>query len=184
MNSFLLHQKANELVQRVGSRDICSLTEATGLQIHEIHSLKDALGFFTFHWDQRKVYVSQKLDDPTRQMVCGYALSRYMEAAHAETASHPRIGCVLQGHLSEYHSNALSSHLLLDSEEVYHLTTLGYDAAQIADHTKHHLHLILVKLLELYHMGFDFAHYHETHHRFLGDHQHLAHFCFGQKTYE
>ena len=117
-------------------------------------------------------------------MVCGYALSRYMEAAHAETASHPRIGCVLQGHLSEYHSNALSSHLLLDSEEVYHLTTLGYDAAQIADHTKHHLHLILVKLLELYHMGFDFAHYHETHHRFLGDHQHLAHFCFGQKTYE
>ena len=85
-----------------------------------------------------------------------------MEAAHAETASHPRIGCVLQGHLSEYHSNALSSHLLLDSEEVYHLTTLGYDAAQIADHTKHHLHLILVKLLELYHMGFDFAHYHEN----------------------
>ena len=86
MNSFLLHQKANELVQRVGSRDICSLTEATGLQIHEIHSLKDALGFFTFHWDQHKVYVSQKLDDPTRQMVCGYALSRYMEGRSSKLA--------------------------------------------------------------------------------------------------
>ncbi|HJK36113.1 MAG TPA: hypothetical protein O0X35_00095, partial [Methanocorpusculum sp.] len=99
------------------------MTEATGLQIQEIHSLKDALGFFTFFWDQHKVYVSQKLDAPTRQMVCGYALSRHMEAAHAENAKSPRIGCVLQAHLSEYHSNALSSHLLLDSEEVYHLTT-------------------------------------------------------------
>lgn len=67
---------------------------------------------------------------------------------------------------------------MLDSDEVYYLTTLGYNAAQIAGITNRHLHLILVKLLEMYHMGYDLTHYHNLHKEFLLTHSNLAHLGF------
>ena len=67
---------------------------------------------------------------------------------------------------------------MLDSEEIYQLTQLGYNAAQIAEHTKRHLHLILVKLLEMRRMGFDMTHYEDVHNNFMQNHTYLAHLAF------
>ena len=63
--------------------------------------------------------------------------------------------------------NAFTSHLMLDSDEVYQMTKRGLDAAQIAAAKGIHLNLVLVKLLELHHLGYDLRHYHAQHHAFI-----------------
>lgn len=66
-----------------------------------------------------------------------------------------------------YEPNAFASHLMLDSEEVYQMTKRKMDAAQIADAKRIHINLVLVKLLELHHLGYDLRHYHAQHHAFI-----------------
>lgn len=178
MDSIFLHQKANELVQSAGSRDLHAITKTVGMQVSEI-SFESISGFFTFQWDFYNVFINNKLDRQTKQMVCGYALSRYAEAyLFPEKSAFRKMDYISQAHLFEYEANAFSSHLMLDSDEVYYLTTCGYDATQIAEITNRHLHLILVKLLEMYHMGFDMTHYYSLHSQFLKAHHNLAHFSF------
>ena len=70
-------------------------------------------------------------------------------------------------HILLYEHNAFTSHLMLDSDKVYQMTKRGLDAAQIATVKKIHLNLVLVKLLELHHLGYDLRHYHEQHHAFI-----------------
>ena len=177
MNSIQLHQKANELVRIIGSRDIRNITRSLGMQVSEM-PFDSILGFFTFQWEFHQVVINDKLDKATKQMVCGYALSRFAEAyLFPDKVSHS-MNFISPAHLVEYEANAFSSHLMLDSEEVYHLTKLGYDVQQIAAMTKRHLHTILVKLLALYHMGYDMTHYYSLHSEFLQAHQELAHFSF------
>ena len=70
-------------------------------------------------------------------------------------------------HILLYEHNAFTSHLMLDSDEVYQMTKRGLDAAQISAAKRIHLNLVLVKLLELHHLGDDLRHYHEQHHAFI-----------------
>ena len=53
-------------------------------------------------------------------------------------------------HILLYEHNAFTSHLMLDSDEVYQMTKRGLDAAQIAVAKRIHLNLVMVKLLELH----------------------------------
>ena len=70
-------------------------------------------------------------------------------------------------HILLYEHNAFTSHLMLDSDEVYLMTKRGLDAAQIAATKGIHLNLVLVKLLELHHLRYDLSHYHTQHHAFI-----------------
>ena len=70
-------------------------------------------------------------------------------------------------HILLYEHNAFTSHLMLDSDEVYQMTKRGLDAAQISAAKRIHLNLVLVKLLELHHLGYDLRHYHAQHHAFI-----------------
>ena len=177
MDSTFIHQKANELVLRAGSRDLRTIAKTVEMDVTEIPF--DAIsGFFTFKWDIYHVFINATLDKQTKQMVCGYALSRYAEAYLFPNRVSHSMNFISPAHLVEYEANAFSSHLMLDSEEVYRLTKLGYDVQQIAMMTKRHLHTILVKLLALYHMGYDMTHYYSLHSEFLQAHQELAHFSF------
>ena len=70
-------------------------------------------------------------------------------------------------HIFLYEHNAFTSHLMLDSDEVYQMTKRGLDAAQISVAKRIHLNLVMVKLLELHHLGYDLRHYHAQHHAFI-----------------
>ena len=81
-------------------------------------------------------------------------------------------------HILLYEHNAFTSHLMLDSDEVYQMTKRGLDAAQIAVAKRIHLNLVMVKLLELHHLGYDLRHYHAQHHAFIKQFNLPAHFQF------
>ena len=67
---------------------------------------------------------------------------------------------------------------MLDSDEVYQMTKRGLDAVQISTAKRIHLNLVLVKLLELHHLGYDLRHYHAQHHAFIKQFNLPAHFQF------
>jgi len=52
------------------------------------------------------------------------------------------------------------------------------DAAQISVAKRIHLNLVMVKLLELHHLGYDLRHYHAQHHAFIKQFNLPAHFQF------
>ena len=85
-------------------------------------------------------------------------------------------------HILLYEHNAFTSHLMLDSDEVYQMTKRGLDAAQISAAKRIHLNLVLVKLLELHHLGYDLRHYHAQHHAFIKQFNLPAHFQFDVAT--
>ena len=114
------------------------------------------------------VLINSQLDKQTKQMVCGYALGHYLEhQLLMDLHTLNKFLIIKDKHIFLYEQNAFTSHLMLDSDEVYHMTKRGLDAAQIAAAKGIHLNLVLVKLLELHHLGYDLRHYYAQHHAFI-----------------
>lgn len=66
MDSIFLHQKANELVQSAGSRDLRAITKTVGMQVSEI-PFESISGFFTFQWDFYNVLsIISLIDKPNK----------------------------------------------------------------------------------------------------------------------
>lgn len=108
------------------------------------------------------------LDSQTKQMVCGYALGHYLEhQILMDLHTLNKSLAITDKEICLYEPNAFASHLMLDSEEVYQMTKRKMNAAQIATAKRIHINLVLVKLLELHHLGYDLRHYHAQHHAFI-----------------
>ena len=165
MDSLLIHQQANDLVQNFGTRNIKKIALNVGMEISETDCFHELLGLFAFQWHNHMVFINQRIDKYTKQMVCGYAVGHYLE--HPNLNSVKKFIAIKDKHIILHEQNAFASHLMLDSDEVYQMTKRGLDAAQIAVAKGIHLHLVLVKLLELHRLGYDLRHYHAQHHAFI-----------------
>ena len=66
-------------------------------------------------------------------MVCGYALGHYLEhQLLMDLHTLNKFLTIKDKHILLYEHNAFTSHLMLDSDEVYQMTKRGLDAAQIS----------------------------------------------------
>ena len=179
MDSLLIHQQANDLVQNFGTRNIKKIALNVGMEISETDCFHELLGLFAFQWHNHMVFINQRIDKYTKQMVCGYALGHYLEhQLLMDLHTLDKFLTIKDKHILLYEHNAFTSHLMLDSDEVYQMTKRGLDAAQIAAAKGIHLNLVLVKLLELHHLGYDLRHYHAQHHAFIKQFNLPAHFQF------
>ena len=168
MDSAFIHQAANELVQNAGTRNIKQIARSCSLDISETSRIKDMLGLLSLYFDKPLILINRQLDKQTKQMVCGYALGHYLEhQLLMDLHTLDKFLTIKDKHILLYEHNAFTSHLMLDSEEVYRMTAQGLNAAQIAHRKRIHLNLVLVKLLELHHLGYDLRHYHDQHHAFI-----------------
>ena len=126
------------------------------------------LGLLSLYFDKPLILINRQLDKQTKQMVCGYALGHYLEhQLLMDLHTLNKFLTIKDRHIRLYEHNAFTSHLMLDSDEVYQMTKRGLDAAQISAAKRIHLNLVLVKLLELHHLGYDLRHYHAQHHAFI-----------------
>ena len=142
-------------------------------------SIKDMLGLLSLYFDKPLILINRQLDKQTKQMVCGYALGHYLEhQLLMDLHTLNKFLTIKDKHILLYEHNAFTSHLILDSDEVYQMTKRGLDAAQISAAKRIHLNLVLVKLLELHHLGYDLRHYYAQHHAFIKQFNLPAHFQF------
>lgn len=126
------------------------------------------LGLLSLYFDKPLILINRQLDKQTKQMVCGYALGHYLEhQLLMDLHTLNKFLTIKDKHILLYEHNAFTSHLMLDSEEVYQMTKRKMDAAQIADAKRIHINLVLVKLLELHNLGYDLRHYQAQHHAFI-----------------
>ena len=147
--------------------------------ISETSRIKDMLGLLSLYFDKPLILINHQLDKQTKQMVCGYALGHYLEhQLLMDLHTLNKFLTIKDKHIRLYEHNAFTSHLMLDSDEVYQMTKRGLDAAQIAAAKGIHLNLVLVKLLELHHLGYDLQHYRAQHHAFIKQFNLPAHFQF------
>lgn len=151
MDSAFIHQAANELVQNAGTRNIKQIARSCSLDISETSRIKDMLGLLSLYFDKPLILINRQLDKQTKQMVCGYALGHYLEhQLLMDLHTLNKFLTIKDKHILLYEHNAFTSHLMLDSDEVYQMTKRGLDAAQISTAKRIHLNLVLVKLLELH----------------------------------
>ena len=137
------------------------------------------LGLLSLYFDKPLILINRQLDKQTKQMVCGYALGHYLEhQLLMDLHTLNKFLTIKDKHIRLYEHNAFTSHLMLDSDEVYQMTKRGLDAAQISAAKRIHLNLVLIKLLELHHLGYDLRHYHTQHHAFIKQFNLPAHFQF------
>ena len=168
MDSAFIYRAANELVQTAGTRNIKQIARSCSLDISETSRIKDMLGLLSLYFDKPLILINRQLDKQTKQMVCGYALGHYLEhQILMDLHTLNKSLAITDKQICLYEPNAFASHLMLDSEEVYQMTKRKMDAAQIADAKRIHINLVLVKLLELHHLGYDLRHYHAQHHAFI-----------------
>ena len=137
MDSLLIHQRANDLVQNFGTRNIKKIALNIGMEISETDCFHDLLGLFAFQWHDHMIFINQHIDKYTKQMVCGYALGHYLE--HPDLNTMKKFIAIKNKHITLHEQNAFTSHLMLDSNEIYKLTKQGLDAAQIAALKRIHL---------------------------------------------
>ena len=179
MDSAFIYRAANELVQNAGTRNIKQIARSCSLDISETSRIKDMLGLLSLYFDKPLILINRQLNKQTKQMVCGYALGHYLEhQLLMDLHTLDKFLTIKDKHILLYEHNAFTSHLMLDSDEVYQMTKRGLDAAQIAVAKRIHLNLVMVKLLELHHLGYDLRHYHEQHHAFIEQFNLPAHFQF------
>ena len=179
MDSALIYQAANEIVQSTGTRNIKLIARSCSLDINETHRIKDVLGSLSLYFEKPLILINRQLDKQTKQMVCGYALEHYLEhQLLMDLHALNKFLTIKDKHIFLYEQNAFTSHLMLDSDEAYQMTKHGLDAAQIAAAKGIHLNLVLVKLLELHHLGYDLRHYYAQHHAFIKHLKLPAHFRF------
>ena len=133
MDSAFIHQAANELVQNAGTRNIKQIARSCSLDISETSRIKDMLGLLSLYFDKPLILINRQLDKQTKQMVCGYALGHYLEhQLLMDLHTLDKFLTIKDKHILLYEHNAFTSHLMLDSDEVYQMTKRGLDAAQIA----------------------------------------------------
>lgn len=65
MDSLLIHQQANDLVQNFGTRNIKKIALNVGMEISETDCFHDLLGLFAFQWQNHMVFINQRLDKYT-----------------------------------------------------------------------------------------------------------------------
>ena len=159
--------------------NIKQIARSCSLDISETSRIKDMLGLLSLYFDKPLILINRQLDKQTKQMVCGYALGHYLEhQLLMDLHTLNKFLTIKDQHIRLYEHNAFTSHLMLDSDEVYQMTKRGLDASQIAAAKGIHLNLVLVKLLELHHLGYDLRHYHAQHHAFIKQFNLPAHFQF------
>ena len=133
MDSILIYQAANDLVQNTGTRNIKQIARSCSLDISETSRIKDMLGLLSLYFDKPLIFINRQLDKQTKQMVCGYALGHYLEhQLLMDLHTLDKFLTIKDKHILLYEHNAFTSHLMLDSDEVYQMTKRGLDAAQIA----------------------------------------------------
>lgn len=157
MDSLAVFKRANRLVRRCGTRDARRIAEQLGIRIYYADGLTDLLGMYTARWNHRIMILHPKLDSYLEQMVIAHELGH--DALHRQRAKVEGMKEFVLFQMkdnTEYEANAFAAHLLLSNDEVCKLAQQNYDVVQIAQMLGSDINLMLIKLLEMNKLGYDF----------------------------
>ena len=79
MDSILIYQAANDLVQNTGTRNIKRIARSCSLDILETPRFKDVLGFLSLHFDKPLILINRQLDKQTKQQFNDFLAAKLLD---------------------------------------------------------------------------------------------------------
>lgn len=155
IDSFGIYKKADSIVKSVGSRDALKMAAELGIKVY-YQDFQDLLGMYTCRWKHRIIVLNDKLDYHWCQMVVGHEIGHDTYHRDLAVTGLKEFTLFNMKNDTEYVANAFAAHLLLDNDEVLELAMDGYDIVQIASILHSDINLLLIKMLEMNKMGYNF----------------------------
>lgn len=150
-----IYRKANQIVQKSGTRDALQIARNSGIYLHFVEEFKNLLGMYTYQQKERHILLNANMDENLMNMVCAHEIGH--DTLHREKAKGKSVlsEFVLFDMRTavEYEANAFAAHVLIDDEELFFYLQQGYDVAQLSAVMNTNINLMLVKLNELNRMG-------------------------------
>lgn len=157
IRSDTIHKKAVDTVRACGTRDPLKIAQELGVYVDFIDDFRELLGMYTYRHRERHILLNSHMDELLTRMVCAHELGH--DALHRELAKSALPEFVLFDMRSrpEYEANAFAAHLLIDDDELTELMKDGHDVVQLAALMGTDINLMLIKLNELNHMGYQLS---------------------------
>ena len=151
-----IYKKANDLVQRYGTRNTLILSKDIGIDVVSVNCFNTLLGMYTYKWKHRAMFLNDRMDEYLTQMVAGHEMGH--DIYHRDLAKNDglREFELFRMHSpTEYEANAFAAHVLIDTDECLEYARGGYDVVQMARAMNSEINLMLIKLQELQRLGYD-----------------------------
>lgn len=158
MDSYNIFKQADGLVRQCGTRNAEQIAKYLGVWIYYENSFDDLLGMYTFRWNHRLIFLNPKIDGQLKKMVIAHELGHDQRHRDIAKAGQPlkEFRLFSMRDTTEYEANAFASHILLSNEEVYTLAREGNDIVRMSQEMGVDINLMLIKLQEMNHLGYDF----------------------------
>lgn len=152
-----IYQKARNIVHRCGTRDTLRIAQELGIYVDYIDNFDSLLGMYTYRYKERHILLNSKMDAMLIQMVCGHEIGH--DTLHRDLAKRhnmlPEFVLFDMRTRHEYEANAFAAHLCIDDDELFEYLKQGYDVVQLATAMDTNINLMLIKLNEMNHMGYN-----------------------------
>ncbi len=155
IDSLGIYKKADNIVNRVGTRNTLQIASELGIKIY-YENFQDLLGMYTCRWKHRIIFLNNNLDDYMLQMVLAHEIGHDTFHRDLAVTGLKEFTLFNMKNDTEYVANAFGAHLLLDNDEVLKLARDGYDIVQIASALDSDINLLLIKMQEMNKMGYNF----------------------------
>lgn len=158
MESYKIFKQADNLVRQSGTRNAEKIAKDLGIWIYYEDTFDDLLGMYTFRWNHRLMFLNPKIDGRLKNMVIAHELGHDQRHRDIAKAGQPlkEFSLFSMKDTTEYEANVFAAHLLLENDEVYSLSRQGLDVVHMAQNMGVDINLMLIKLQEMNHLGYDF----------------------------
>ena len=156
IDSVGIYKKANNLVQKHGTRNTLILAKESGIDVVPVDCFDDLLGMYSCRWKHRVMFLNARMDEYLTLMVAGHELGH--DIYHRELAKGEGLRefeLFRMQSTTEYEANAFAAHTLIDTKECLEYARDGYDIVQISKMMNSEINLMLIKLQELIRLGYN-----------------------------
>ncbi len=152
-----IHNMAQELVDRFGTRDPFVIAEGLGAHIKLVDNFVNLKGMYRVILGERYIFLSSNLDERTRRIVCAHELGH--DQLHRPLATDSIIQEFMLYDMNsrpEYEANLFAAALLLDDQSMSECAADGCDVVQTSMRLETDINLVLIKMAQMNERGYHF----------------------------
>ena len=152
-----IHEIAEQLVRRYGTRDPFELAECLNIEIMHSDKMKKLKGMYLYILRNPYIVINTNSSEQIQRIVCAHELGH--DRMHRDLAARGAIQEVSLFDMAtrpEYEANVFASELLLADEEIVELLEKGYDAFQMASELASDINIVSLKINQMKLRGYPF----------------------------
>ncbi|MFI3238879.1 MAG: ImmA/IrrE family metallo-endopeptidase [Lachnospiraceae bacterium] len=155
-NSREIYDKANAIVRKAGTRNPLRIANELGFDVRYVDYFNSLIGMYTYQHRIKAIFINNRLEEYMLRMVVAHEIGH--DVLHRDIAKNGAMKEFVLFDMkdrTEYEANLFAAHLLIDTNEFIELAYDGTDVSAMASHFCVNINLILMKISDLIHLGYD-----------------------------